>query len=114
MMVAAERFEDLRAVSRATNWRGRSGRFYALAAASIDAFSLEGTKLYLLSAGDCVLWVGSAADIIADASSRGRFRSAMLDADAVFYVAGPQSDVDRMTMVWDLEGAEPVTGLTAA
>src|SRR4051794_2019048 len=114
MMVAAERFEDLKAVSRATNWRGRSSRFYALALAPIDAFSLEDSALYLLAIGDCVLWVGTSADIIADASSRGRFRAALLDADAAFRATAPSSDVDRMTMIWDLEGAEPVTGLTAA
>jgi len=114
MMVAAERFEELKASSRATNWRGRSGRFYALAAARIDAFSLDGAELYLLAADDCVLWVGTAADLIGEPSSRARFRAAMLEADAVFHVAAPQSDVDRMTLIWDLEGAEPVTGLSAA
>jgi hypothetical protein len=32
----------------------------------------------------------------------------------VFHVDGGDDDVQRMITVWDLEGAEPVAGLTAA
>ena len=112
MMAVAERFDELKASSLATNWRGRSGRFYALTAISVATFSLAGPDLYLLAGGGSVLWVGTAVDLIADAVSRARFRLALNLADQAFSLPHPDSDVDRMTIAWDLEGAEPVSGLS--
>ena len=45
---------------------------------------------------------------------RFRFRPALGTADRAFRVATEGDDLSRMTVVWDLEGAEPVTGLSAA
>ena len=42
------------------------------------------------------------------------FRLALDCADRVFHVEGTSDEVERMTVVWDLEGAEPVAGLHAA
>jgi hypothetical protein len=96
------------------NWRGRSGRFYALTPERLDAFGLASGDLYLLALGGNVLWVGNANDVVNDAQSRSRFRLALDCADRAFTVDTGVDDLTRMTLVWDLEGAEPVTGLSAA
>ena len=49
-----------------------------------------------------------------DAASRARFRLALEASDRAFLVEVEDDDLERMTVVWDLEGAEPVTGLNAA
>jgi hypothetical protein len=112
MMAVAERFEDLMAAARATNWRGRSGRYYALEALPVGQFSLEENSLYLLARGADPLWVGTEADVVGDAARRAAFRTALRVANSAFRIAAPPGEVERMTMAWDLEGAEPVAGLT--
>lgn len=99
---------------RQVNWRGRSGRFYALMPERLDSFAFDTTSLYLLARGGVPLWVGSAHDVIHDAQSRSRLRLALEAADRVFTVAGGDDELARATVVWDLEGAEPVTSLSAA
>lgn len=102
------------ASSRPVNWRGRSGRFYALSSESIDRFALEGDELYLIALGHNVLWAGSSREVVNDAESRARFRLALTCADRVFHVDSTGDEVERMTIVWDLEGGEPVLGLALA
>jgi len=99
---------------RPVNWRGRSGRYYALRPVRLDAFSLHDDELYLVARGSLVLWAGSARDVIGDTQSRARFRLALTCADRVFEVEAGEDDVERMTIAWDLEGATPVAGLNAA
>lgn len=100
--------------ARQVNWRGRSGRLYALSPAPLDDFALRDNDLFLVARGHLVLWAGSADDIIHDAQSRARFRLALDCADRVFHVDAGDDEVERMTVVWDLEGAKPVAGLNAA
>jgi hypothetical protein len=114
MSAVSERRTASPAFTRQVNWRGRSGRFYALTPERLDAFGLASDGLYLLALGGNVMWVGSAQDVINDAQSRSRFRLALDCADRAFAVSTGSDDLTRMTMVWDLEGAEPVTGLSAA
>src|SRR3569833_581362 len=95
-------------------WRGRSGRFYALTPERLDTFALSTDSLYLLARGTLPMWVGSAHDVIHDAASRARFRLALEAADRAFLVNADGDGLSRATTVWDLEGAEPVTGLSAA
>lgn len=102
------------AFSRPVNWRGRSGRYYALSPERLETFTLNGNDLYLIARGSLVLWAGSSDDVIRDAQSRSRFRLALTCADRVFQVEAGMDDVERMTIVWDLEGAVPVAGLSAA
>lgn len=111
MMVVAERFEDLQAAAQATNWRGRSGRFYGLEPLAMADFSLDGPGVFLLARGSHVLWVGTAAEVIGDATRRAHFRLALREAQTVFRIDAPDSEIGRMTLAWDLEGAEPVLGL---
>ena len=99
---------------RQVNWRGRSGRFYALTPERLETFVLATQGLYLLARGTLPMWVGSAHDVIHDADSRSRFRLALATADRAFLVEAQGDELVRATMVWDLEGAEPVTGLSAA
>lgn len=99
---------------RQVNWRGRSGRFYALTPERLETFVLATDSLYMLARGTIPMWVGSAHDIIHDPQSRSRFRLALATADRAFAVETDGDDLSRMTVVWDLEGAEPVTGLSAA
>ncbi len=112
MMAVAERFDELRGTAEATNWRGRSGRFYALKALPVDAFALVGSDLFLLARGPDVLWVGLEAEVVGDAAVRAAFRAALRVANAAFRIAAPESEIDRLTMAWDLEDAEPVIGLS--
>lgn len=102
------------AFARPVNWRGRSGRFYALNPERLDDFCLRNDDVYLVARGSLVLWAGSSRDVIDDAQSRARFRLALTCADRVFHVETADDDVERMTLVWDLEGATPVAGLSAA
>jgi len=96
------------------NWRGRSGRFYALEQQRLESFSFHGDELYLIALGPHVLWAGGAADLVEDAMSRARFRLAMDCADRVFRVETSTDPVERLTVIWDLEAAEPIIGLNAA
>ncbi len=100
--------------SRPVNWRGRSGKFYALRPERLDDFMLMDNELYLIARGTLVLWAGSSQDVISDPASRARFRLALAAADRVFHVEAGEDDIERMTVVWDLEGATPVSGLSAA
>jgi hypothetical protein len=100
--------------ARPVNWRGRSGRFYALSPERLDAFTLRNDDVYLIARGSLALWAGSSRDVIEDTQSRARFRLALTCADRVFHVESSEDDVERMTLVWDLEGATPVVGLSAA
>lgn len=99
---------------RQVNWRGRSGRFYALTPLRLHDFALRDGELYLVALGNLVLWAGSADDIVHDSASRARFRLAVDCADRAFLVGAGNDPVERLTTVWDLEGAEPVTGVVAA
>jgi hypothetical protein len=114
MMILAERRFLTQAPVRQVNWRGRSGRFYALTPERFDSFALTTAGLYLLARGTMPVWVGSADDVINDAQSRSRFRLALEAADRAFLVDAEADELSRMTTVWDLEGAEPVSGLSAA
>ena len=102
------------ATAHPVNWRGRSGRFYALEPLRLEDFSFKGDELYLLALGHHVMWAGGAADLVEDHVSRARFRLAMDCADRAFRVEASPDAVERLTVVWDLEGAEPVLGLSAA
>jgi len=110
MVVAQERFAN----SRQVNWRGRSGRFYALSPERLDSFTLTRTGLYMLARGAVPIWVGAAHDVINDAPSRARFRLALETADRAFSVDCDNDENRRATIVWDLEGATPVAALSAA
>ncbi len=99
---------------RPVNWRGRSGRFYALVPERLETFALTTEGLHMLARGSVPMWVGSAHDVIHDAQSRARFRLALAAADRAFLVEASADELRRMTTVWDLEGAEPVSGLSAA
>jgi hypothetical protein len=111
MMALAERFDDLRASAERPNWRGRSGRFYALTPLPFDRFALGPADLYLLARGADVLWVGSEAEVVGDPVHRAAFRAALRLANAAFRIAPPEGELERLTTAWDLEGATPVTGL---
>ena len=102
------------AVRQAT-WRGRSGRMYGLIHERLDSFSLAHDGLYMIAKGSIALWAGSAGEVIDDQQSRARFRLALAAADRVFRLADEVPDATtRATLIWDLEGAEPDAGLSAA
>lgn len=95
-------------------WRGRSGRSYALRPLPLASFMLAPDRLYLVAIGSHVLWCGSGDDLVADPDSRARFRLAMDCADRAFEVDGAETPEIRMTVLWDLENAEPEAGRNAA
>ena len=102
------------AIHRALSWRGRSGRLYAMEPENLERFVLKTGEVYLIGLRELVLWVGSAEDLIADYQSRSRFRLAMDCADRVFHIDTTADELERLTMVWDLEGGEPLAELSAA
>ncbi|MDB5561330.1 MAG: hypothetical protein JWN11_748 [Hyphomicrobiales bacterium] len=114
MNAIMDRHLEIANFARVSNWRGRSGRLYALVASALDDFNLSGSELYVIAKENRVQWVGSAIDLVEDHASRARFRRALADADAVFHVPNPAGEVERMTLIWDLEAATPFNGLTVS
>lgn len=98
---------------RASNWLGRSGRAYDLVSESLERFAMCDADLYLIAKGSHVLWVGSTGELVGDPLSRSRFRLALDCATNVFRLLNP-TEAERLTTIWDLEGAEPLTGAQAA
>ena len=99
---------------RLSNWLGRSGRAYGLVSESLERFAMADADLYLITKGNHVLWVGSTGELVGDPMSRTRFRLALDCADRVFRLLSPGATTDRLTTIWDLEGAEPAQGAQAA
>jgi hypothetical protein len=114
MVPSPERHSPPALAPQPLRWRGRSGRLYTLRPARLDDFALRNSELYLVARGSLVLWAGSSDDVINDADSRARFRLALDCADRVFEVEAGADHVERMTAVWDLEGAEPLPDHAAA
>ena len=63
MASLADRRGGASPLPRQVNWRGRSGRFYALTAEKLETFALSTDDLYMLARGTIPMWVGSAADV---------------------------------------------------
>lgn len=99
---------------RTANWYGRSGRGYGLITENLDRFSLRDSELYLIAKGSLVLWVGSAGELVNDPLSRSRFRLALTCADRVYRLVASGTDLERASVIWDLEGAAPETSRNAA
>lgn len=97
-----------------TSWMGRSGRTYGLVGESLERFSMTESDLYLIAKGGHALWVGSTTDLIGDPLSRTRFRLALDCADRVLRLVTPGAEGERLSTIWDLEGAEPMQSLSAA
>jgi hypothetical protein len=113
-MLALMNYEASADAPKTATWRGRSGRFHTVQVAALDHFALSNAELCLVASGSNVLWVGSANEIVSDQSSRARFRLALVCADRVFTLAAPSDEVTRATLIWDLEDATPVNGLSIA
>ena len=94
-------------------WRGRSGRLLTLTFDDLEEFTLSETELAVMARGSLVLWAGNARDIVEDHASRGRFRLALAAADRVFAIAAPADQTERLTLIWDIEGASPFVGSAA-
>ena len=99
---------------RQSNWLGRSGRAYDLVSENLDRFAMADAELYLIAKGNHVLWVGSTGELVGDPMSRSRFRLALDCADRVFRLLTPGTAAERLSTIWDLEGAEPMQGMQAA
>ena len=99
---------------RHSHWQGRSGREYDLLSEPLEHFALADTELHLLAKGSLVLWVGATSDLVGDPLSRSRFRLALSCADRVFRVLNPESQAERLSTIFDLEGAAPLAEAQAA
>lgn len=102
------------AFGRQSNWQGRSGRAYGLISENLELFAMGDAELYLIAKGNHVLWVGSTGELVGDPISRSRFRLALDCADRVFRLLTPGAAAERLSTIWDLEGAEPMAGAQAA
>ncbi|MGV8833745.1 MAG: hypothetical protein ACOH2N_17380 [Devosia sp.] len=99
---------------RHSHWQGRSGQSYDLISENLDQFALQDADLCLLTKGNHVLWVGATRELVADPASRVRFRLALDSADRVFRLLNPLAQAERLSTIWDLEGAEPLPDAQAA
>lgn len=99
---------------RQSSWQGRSGRAYGLVSENPEHFAMSDADLYLVAKGNHVLWVGSTGELVSDPMSRTRFRLALDCADRVFRLSTPGAAAERLSTIWDLEGAEPLLGAQAA
>jgi hypothetical protein len=114
-MLAITSFEPFtQSGPQSVNWQGRSGRLYALSCLRLGDLALSNSELCLIARGSSVLWVGSASEVIGDQSSRARFRLALENAERAFVLPAPSDEVTRMTLIWDLEGAQPVAEWSVA
>ena len=100
--------------SRTTLWQGRSGQVYELQIESLENFSVADDNLYLVAKGGHALWVGSTEELVGDPMSRTRFRLALDCADRVFRVRTASTANERLSTIWDLEGAAPLLTRSAA
>lgn len=91
-------------------WQGRSGRVYQGRRESLDRFSLHENAFHLLLAGADVLWVGASAELVADPTSRRRFRQALERADSAISLADPGDDSARLSTLLDLEAGHIASG----
>jgi len=113
-MVGAEQKVLVHGFGRESHWQGRSGRAYDLVSENLDRFAMSDADLYVIAKGSHVLWVGSTDELVGDPLSRSRFRLALDCADRVLRVLTPGTVGERLTTIWDLEGAEPAPGAQAA
>ena len=90
---------------RQAQWLGRSGKHYDLLVESLDHFSMTASDLYVVAKGGLPLWVGSTDELVADPMSRTRCRLALDCATEVLRLPAP---ADRLSAIWDLEGAAPL------
>ena len=100
--------------SRQSSWQGRSGRAFGMVSENLDHFAMSDVELYVLAKGSHVLWVGSTGELVGDPMSRSRFRLALDCADRVFRVLSPGAVAERLSTIWDLEGAAPLASARAA
>jgi hypothetical protein len=98
---------------RHCSWQGRSGQTYGLLSENLEHFGMSDAHLFVLAKGNNVMWVGSTDELVADPMSRTRFRLALDCADRVFRVLS-SGTAERLSTIWDLEGAEPLQGAQAA
>lgn len=95
-------------------WTGRSGRRYTMTRVNGDDLSLRPARLYVLAEEGVIRWAGTADDLIADQSSRARFRNAVAEGAQMLSMPAPEDDLARMTLVWDLDGTRRLAGRSAA
>jgi hypothetical protein len=100
--------------NRQASWIGRSGRSYGAISENLEQFAMGDANLYLLAKGSRVLWVGSTDELVGDPMSRSRFRLALDCADRVFRLLNPGAAAERLSTIWDLEGAVPLQAAKAA
>lgn len=114
MTMAGESNILVHGFGRLSRWQGRSGRSYDLAGQSLDQFAMDDADLFLLAKGSHVLWVGATSELVADPLSRSRFRLALDCADRVFRLMTATEPGERLSTIWDLEGAAPLMAAQAA
>ncbi|WP_108398204.1 hypothetical protein [Devosia submarina] len=93
--------------NRHSNWVGRSGRAYGAVSESLEQFAMNDGQLYLIAKGSHVLWVGSTDELVSDPMSRSRFRLALDCGERAFRLISPGAADQRLSTIWDLEGAVP-------
>lgn len=84
-------------------WRGHSGREYKIVRENLSRFALNGKSMFILADAGRALWVGSEHDLIADSTSRSRFRHALARSTEVFKLAENLDPDTAMSKALDIE-----------
>lgn len=99
-------------------WTGRSGRHYWMMPSHPADLYVADDCICLLTAisegGEKVVWSGTAQTLIAEPASRNLYRAALKRASSGYSMRAPIDEVDRMTILWDLESASRLSVATAA
>src|SRR5690554_4732959 len=113
-MIGVRQATDMGAPAAVVVWTGRSGRRYPLLRESEAGAALAPGRLYALEAEEAIRWAGTAEDLIADSTSRTRFRRLMAAGARLLSLVAPADPLAVMTLVWDLEGSHDGAGQHAA
>lgn len=99
-------------------WTGRSGRRYWLTPASPADVQVTDDTICLLAVmadgGESALWTGTAETLISDPASRNLFRAVLPRASAAYVMKAPEDEIDRLTVLWDLDTSSRAAARTAA
>jgi hypothetical protein len=109
---------DSLGMAGSVEWTGRSGRHYWLLPSTPSDLHVADDSICLLTAmtegGEKVVWSGTAQTLIAEPASRNLFRAALKRAATGYSMRAPSDEVDRMTILWDLESASRLSVASAA
>lgn len=95
-------------------WRTGTGQQIEIHPENLAEYTLQDGRLYVLVCAGQALWVGSAVDLIEDQVSRERFKYAVKSANAVFSIASPLDDTEKLCLMHDVLAGHELNARNAA